>query len=55
METQWLGFVDYEVFKTVNDLNPNFIRTLYRSPNFSHEQDNLYVLCSLPKYSKVWK
>lgn len=44
METQLLCGTDYEVLRTLNDLNPNFIKEkFYRSPNLTHKKGNLYV------------
>ena len=51
METQRLHAIAYEVFRTLNGLNPNFMKdTFYRSSNLTHRIDNL---CSFPKHYKV--
>ena len=42
--TEPLLFIAYKVFKTLYDLNPNFIKeTNYRSPNQTHRKGNLYA------------
>ena len=44
METQWLRAIPYEVFKTLYDLNPNFMKeTFYCFPNLTHRKGNLDV------------
>ena len=44
MEGRRLRAIAYEVFKTLNDLNPNLMTEIfYLCPNLSHRKDNLYV------------
>ena len=44
METQRLRAITYGVFKTFNDLNPNFMKEIvYHSPNPPHRTGNLYI------------
>ena len=44
METQRLRAITYQVFRTLNDLNPNFMKEIfYRSPKQAHRKGNLYV------------
>ena len=53
METQRLHAIAYEVFRTLNGLNPNFMKdTFYRSSNLTHRIGNL---CLFPKHYKVLK
>lgn len=43
METQQLRVVADEVYKSSNNLNPNFTKEMfYRSPYLNHRKDNLY-------------
>ena len=44
METQQLRNIAYDVFSTLNDLNPNFMdRTIPSFSKYSLQKDNLYV------------
>ena len=45
MQTQQLRSTAHKViFKTLSDLNPNFMREIfYRYPKLTHRKDNLYV------------
>ena len=44
METQRLSTIACEVCKTLNDLNPNFLKEISdRSSNVTHRKDNFYV------------
>lgn len=55
METQWVRATTHEVFKTLNDLNPSFIRSTLSFSRYVSQKEYVHVLCSFPKYSKVWK
>ena len=44
MENQRLHAIACKVFKTLIELNPNFMEEIfYRSPNLTHRKENLYV------------
>ena len=44
METQWPCAVTYEVYKTLNDINLNFMNEIFhRFPNLSPRRNNFYV------------
>ena len=44
MKTQRLRAITYKVFRTLNDLNPNFMKEIfYCSPKQAHRKGNLYV------------
>ena len=53
METQPLRPVAYEVFKFLNDLNPNFLKEIFwLSLNLTHRKGNFYV--HYPSTEKFW-
>ena len=44
METKRLRMMVYEIFKTLNNLNPVFMKDIFHySPNVTHEKHNLYI------------
>ena len=44
METKRLRRVVYEIFKTLNNLNPVFMKDIFHhSPNVTHKKHNLYI------------
>ena len=44
METKRLRTMVYEIFKTLNNLNPVFMKDIFHySPNVTHEKHNLYI------------
>ena len=44
METKRLRTMVYEIFKTLNKLNPVFMKDIYYySPNVTHKKHNLYI------------
>ena len=44
METKQMRAMAYEVFETLNDLNPNFMNEMfYYTPNLTLRKRNLYV------------
>ena len=44
METKQMRAMAYEVFETLNDLNPNFMNEMfYYTPNLTLRKSNLYV------------
>ena len=44
METKRLRTMVYEIFKTLNNLNPVFVKDiLHYSPNVTHKKRNLYI------------
>ena len=53
-ETQRLRSTDYEVFKTLIDLNPNFMKEIfYLSPNLIHRKENIFVHSRNSNYTVV--
>ena len=54
MEMQQLHATAYKVFRSLCDLNPNFMKELfYRSLNLTQRKKQ--SLCSFLKHKKVWK
>ena len=53
---QILRTMVYEVFKTLNNLNPVFMKDIFHcSPNVTRKKHNLYIhteSCSMPEYIK---
>ena len=44
METKRLRTMVYEIFKTLNNLNPVFMKNIFHySPNVTHKKHNLYI------------
>ena len=44
METKGLRRIVYEIFKTLNNLNPVFLKDIFHySPNVTHKKHNLYI------------
>ena len=44
METKRLRTMVYEIFKTLNNLNPVFMKDIFHySPNVTHKKHNLYI------------
>ena len=44
METKRLCMIVYEIFKTLNNLNPVFMKDVFHySPNLTHKKHNLYI------------
>ena len=44
METKKLHAMIYEIFKTLNNLNPVFMKDIFHySPNVTHKKHNLYI------------
>ena len=44
METKRLRMMVYEIFKTLNNLNPVFMKDIFHySPNVTHKKHNLYI------------
>ena len=44
METKRLCTMVYEIFKTLNNLNPVFMKDIFHySPNVTHKKHNLYI------------
>ena len=44
METKRLRTMVYEIFKTLNNLNPVFMKDVFHnSPNVTHKKHNLYI------------
>ena len=44
METKRLHRIVYEIFKTLNNLNPVFMKDIFHySPNLTHKKHNLYI------------
>ena len=44
METKRLRRIVYEIFKTLNNLNPVFMKDIFHySPNLTHKKHNLYI------------
>ena len=44
METKRLRTMVYEIFKTLNNLNPVFMKdVLHNSPNVTHKKHDLYI------------
>ena len=44
METKRLCTIVYEIFKTLNNLNPHFMKDIFHySPNVTHKKHNLYI------------
>ena len=44
METKRLRVMVYEISKTLNNLNPVFMKGIFHySPNFTHKKHNLYI------------
>ena len=48
METKSFRTMFHEMFKTLNNLNPVFMKDIFHySPNVTHEKHNLYIHKSL--------
>ena len=44
METKRIRTMVYEIFKTLNNLNPVFMKDIFHySPNVTHKKHNLYI------------
>ena len=44
METKIIGTIVSEIFKTLNNLNPVFMKDIFHySPNVTHKKHNLYI------------
>ena len=44
METKRIRTIALEIFKTLNDLNPNFMKDIFNfSPHFTHKKHNFFV------------
>ena len=44
METKGLRMMVYEIFLTLNNLNPVFMKDMFHcSPNVTHKKHNLYI------------
>ena len=44
METKGLRMMVYEIFLTLNNLNPVFLKDMFHcSPNVTHKKHNLYI------------
>ena len=44
METKRLRRIVYEIFKTLNNSNPVFMKDIFHySPNLTHQNHNLYI------------
>ena len=44
METKRIRTIALEIFKTLNDLNPNFMKDIFNfSPHFTHKKHNIFV------------
>ena len=44
METKRLCIMVYEIFKTLNNYNPVFMKDIFQySPNVTHKKHNLYI------------
>ena len=53
METKRIRTIALEIFKTLNDLNPNFMKDIFNfSPHFTHKKTQYF--CTSSPYSNVW-
>ena len=53
MDTKRLHTMVYEIFKTPNNLNPDFMKDIFHySPNVTHKKQSIHPYS---KYNKVWK
>ena len=54
METKRLRTMVYEIFKTLNNLNPVFMKDIFHySPNVTRKK--AYSIHPYSKYNKVWE
>ena len=52
METKRIRTIALEIFKTLNDLNPNFMKDIFNfSPHFTHKKQ---YFCTSSQYSNAW-
>ena len=53
METKRIRTIALEIFKTLNDLNPNFMKDIFNfSPHFTHKKTQYF--CTSSPYSNLW-